>query len=219
MKITITFFSILISILFSTSLFSEPTFNGPGPGCDGSGCHSLNAGVVSVVTNGTDVQITVSGTTSSVGGELVDQSGTVVAVNNSTGNNPFILTAPSEGTYLVNAGYKDPNRDWDSMSVVISLTGVGNNGLEPVSTYKLYNNYPNPFNPSTTIKYSVAEKSFVSLKIYNIAGSEVASIVNREQTAGEYEVNFNARELTSGVYLYKLQAGSFVETKKMILMK
>ena len=86
-------------------------------------------------------------------------------------------------------------------------------------TYKLYSNYPNPFNPSTKIKYSVAEKTFVSLKIYDVAGSEVASIVNREQAAGEYEVDFNADNLKSGVYFYMIQAGNFVQTKKMILMK
>ena len=161
-----------------------------------------------------------SGTSSNVAGELVDQSGNVVAVINSTTNNPFILTAPSEGTYLVNAGYKDPDpRAWDSVSVVISLTGVGDNTIEPMLTYKLYSNYPNPFNPSTKIKYAVAEKTFVSLQIYDIAGSEVASIVNREQAAGEYEIDFNAGNLTTGVYLYKLQTGNFVETKKMILMK
>lgn len=220
MKTTVTFFSFLITILFSPLHFSEPGFNGPAPGCDASGCHTLVPGIVSVVAIGMDVEITVSGTTSSVAGELVDQSGTVVDFNNSTGNNPFILTAPSEGTYLVNAGYKNPDpRAWDSMSVVISLTGIGNNGLEPISTYKLYTNYPNPFNPSTKIKYSIAEKTFVSLNVYNISGEQVAPIVNREQTAGEYEVDFNAAELTSGVYLYKLQAGSFVETKKMILLK
>ena len=220
MKTTFIFVSLLIIVFLSPLQFSEPSFNSTAPGCDGSGCHSHNAGIVSVVANGMDVEITVSGTSSRVGGELVDQSGTVVAVINSTSNNPFTLTAPAEGTYLVNAGYKNPSpRSWDSMSVVISLTGLGAGGLEPISTYKLFNNYPNPFNPSTKIKYSVANKSFVSLKVYDISGKEVASIVNREQSAGEYEVDFNAAELSSGVYLYKLQAGSFVETKKMILLK
>jgi hypothetical protein len=219
MKANIALISVLMTIFFSPLNFSEPGFNGPTPGCGGSGCHTQNPGIVSVVANGLDVEVTVSNTSSKVAGELVDQSGTVVDVINSTTSNPFILTAPSEGIYLVNAGYKNPDRDWDSISVLISLTGVGDNTTEPMLTYKLYNNYPNPFNPSTKIKYSVAENTFVSLKIYDIAGSEVATIVNREQTAGEYEVDFNAVNLTSGVYIYKLNAGSFVETKKMILMK
>ncbi len=220
MKTRITFISVLVTIFFSPLHFSGPGFNGPTPGCGAAGCHTQQAGIVSVVANGLDVEITVSGTSSNVAGELVDQSGNVVAVINSTSNNPFILTAPSEGTYLVNAGYKNPDpRAWDSVSVLISLTGVDDNTTEPMLTYKLYSNYPNPFNPSTKIKYSVAEKTFVSLQIYDIAGSEVASIVNREQAAGEYEIDFNAGNLTTGVYLYKLQTGNFVETKKMILMK
>lgn len=220
MKTSITFLTVLLTFFLSSNHFSEPSFNGTAPGCDGSGCHTQQSGIVSVFANGLDVEITVSGTTNSIAGELVDENGNVVAVNNSTSNNPFTLTAPAEGTYLVNAGYKNPNpRTWDSISVVITLTGVSGNTIEPVPTYKLYNNYPNPFNPSTKIKYSVAEKTFVSLKIYDIAGSEVASIVNREQAPGEYDIDFNAVNLTSGVYLYKIQAGNFVQTKKMILMK
>ena len=218
MKTNIALFSILLTILFTSLYFSEPSFNGTAPGCDASGCHTLQSGIVSAVANGLDVEITVSGTSSNVGGELVTVEGMVVAVNNSTSNNPFTLTAPSEGVYTVNAGYNDPNRDWGSTSVVISTTGIGGT-TDPITTYKLYSNYPNPFNPSTKIKYSVAEKTFVSLKVYDVEGSEVATIVNQEQAAGEYETDFNAANLTSGAYFYKLQAGSFVETKKMILLK
>ena len=220
MKTSITLLSVLLIFFLSPNHFSEPGFNGTAPGCEGSGCHTQQSGIVSVVANGLDVEITVSGTTSNVAGELVDANGDVVAVNNSTSNNPFTLTAPVEGTYLVNSGYKNPNpRTWDSISVVITLTGFSGNTIEPVPTYKLFSNYPNPFNPSTKIKYAVAEKTYVSLKIYDIAGSEVASIVNSEHVAGEYEIEFNAGNLTSGVYLYKIQAGNFVQTKKMILMK
>jgi len=219
MKTNVFLFSILITILLSSLYFSEPGFNGTSPGCEGSGYHDQQAGIVSAVANGLNVEITLSGTSSKVAGELVDENGIVVAVENSTSNNPFTLTAPSEGTFLVNAGYKDPSRDWDSVSVVIALTGVSSGSTEPISTFKLYSNYPNPFNPSTKIKYLVAEKTFVSLKIYYVAGSEVSSIVNQEQVAGEYETDFNASDLTSDVYFYKLQAGNFVETKKMILMK
>jgi hypothetical protein len=85
--------------------------------------------------------------------------------------------------------------------------------------YVLHQNYPNPFNPSTTIKYAIRERSLVELRIYDILGSEVNVIVNEEQSAGNYEVDFSATSLPSGIYFYKLQAGSFVETKKMMLMK
>ncbi len=83
----------------------------------------------------------------------------------------------------------------------------------------LYQNYPNPFNPSTTIKFSLPSVGYTTLKIYNALGGEVAVLIEEEFTTGTYEVEWNATSLPSGVYFYRLQAGSFVETKKMILMK
>jgi hypothetical protein len=85
--------------------------------------------------------------------------------------------------------------------------------------FALDQNYPNPFNPSTTISYSVPETEFVTLKVYDVLGNEIASLVNEEKPAGKYEVDFNGAELSSGIYFYRLQAGSFIETKKMVLMK
>jgi hypothetical protein len=86
-------------------------------------------------------------------------------------------------------------------------------------SYSLSQNYPNPFNPSTTIKYSVPDLSNVSLKIYNLVGQEVAELVNKELQSGNYEVTFDAVNLPSGVYFYRLQAGNFVDTKKMLLLR
>ena len=95
-----------------------------------------------------------------------------------------------------------------------------------LNSFNLSDNYPNPFNPSTRINYSIPEKSVVSLKVYDILGSEIASLINSEVAAGKHEVNFNAVNLPSGVYLYQLkavptgrQAGSFTNTKKMLLIK
>ena len=85
--------------------------------------------------------------------------------------------------------------------------------------YVLYQNYPNPFNPSTTIQYSIPKKSIVTLKVYDILGNEVASLVNEDKSIGSYEGKFDGTGLPSGIYFYRLQAGSFVETKKMVLMK
>jgi hypothetical protein len=85
--------------------------------------------------------------------------------------------------------------------------------------YNLAQNYPNPFNPSTTVNFSVPSSEFVTLKVYDVLGNEIATLVNEEKPAGSYEVEFSADGLTSGIYFYKLQAGSFVETKKMILLK
>ena len=85
--------------------------------------------------------------------------------------------------------------------------------------FSLGQNYPNPFNPSTKIKYSIPASEFVTLKVYNLLGEEVTSLVNEIKPAGSYEVEFIVSALPSGVYLYKLQAGNFVETKKMLLLK
>lgn len=86
-------------------------------------------------------------------------------------------------------------------------------------TYSLGNCYPNPFNPSTIISYEVPKQSNVLLKVYDILGNEVATLVNEEKSAGSYQIIFDASALSNGVYFYRLQAGNFVETKKMILMK
>jgi len=85
--------------------------------------------------------------------------------------------------------------------------------------FNLHQNYPNPFNPSTTISYSVPELSFVTLKVYDVLGNEILTLVNEEIPIGSYEVEFSATVLPSGIYFYRLQAGSFVETKKMVLLK
>jgi len=96
-------------------------------------------------------------------------------------------------------------------------------GVEQISEipekFNLEQNYPNPFNPATTINYQIIINDFVPLKVYDILGNEVANLVNEEKPAGSYEINFDASSLSSGTYFYKLQAGSFIETKKMILLK
>jgi hypothetical protein len=103
----------------------------------------------------------------------------------------------------------------------------GDEHTSNISTFVLEQNYPNPFNPSTKIKFtipsiiaSVAKQSqLVTLKVYNVLGKEVATIVSEELPAGEYEVEFDASNLTSGIYFYQLKAGSFVQTNKMIFLK
>lgn len=93
----------------------------------------------------------------------------------------------------------------------------GNNFLP--ETFKLYQNYPNPFNPTTKIKFEIPERSFVTIKVYDVLGNEVETLVNEEKLIGEYEVEFDATGLPSGFYFYQIKAANFVETKKMILLK
>jgi hypothetical protein len=86
-------------------------------------------------------------------------------------------------------------------------------------TYNLSQNYPNPFNPTTTIAWQLKNDGLITIKVYDQLGKEVATLVNEEKTAGSYEIEFNATSLASGVYYYRINAGNFVDTKKMILMK
>ena len=85
--------------------------------------------------------------------------------------------------------------------------------------YKLYQNYPNPFNPETVIRYQLPANSKVTLTIYDILGKEVTKLVDKEQEAGKYEIKFNSGKLASGVYVYRIKAGEFMMSQKMILVK
>ncbi len=91
--------------------------------------------------------------------------------------------------------------------------------LESSKNFKLSQNYPNPFNPTTKIKYEIGNASFVTLKVYNSIGQEVVTLVNKQQLAGSYQVEFNAKTLPSGIYFYKIESGSFSKSMKMILLK
>ena len=96
-----------------------------------------------------------------------------------------------------------------------------NNNFTKPKDFLLQQNYPNPFNPSTSIQYAISSRQFVTLKVYDLLGREVATLVNEEKPAGAYNVQFtmNNVQLSSGIYLYRLQAGDYVESKKMILLK
>jgi hypothetical protein len=85
--------------------------------------------------------------------------------------------------------------------------------------FELMQNYPNPFNPSTKIKYSLSAPGYANIKIYNLMGQEIATLLNEEKSAGNYEVKFDGTKLPSGIYFYTLLTGNFVQTKKMVLIK
>ena len=100
-----------------------------------------------------------------------------------------------------------------------SVIGVKNIGTEVPENYSLHQNFPNPFNPSTKIRFEIPSSEFVVLKVYDVVGREIAVLVNEKLTAGIKEFSFNAVNLPSGVYFYELRAGNFKETKKMVLIK
>ncbi|MBU0473973.1 MAG: T9SS type A sorting domain-containing protein [Bacteroidetes bacterium] len=124
-------------------------------------------------------------------------------------------TTNAEYTVLID---KLEGVDEFSQNTVITDIENENSHYLPIY-YSLMQNYPNPFNPSTKIRYSLSNPEFVSLKVFNMLGQEITTIVNEYKNAGKYQVDFNASNLASGVYFYQLRAGSFVSAKKMLLMK
>jgi hypothetical protein len=110
------------------------------------------------------------------------------------------------------------NSEWLCLGVG-TITGVGTNVTETPSSYTLSQNYPNPFNPSTTISYALPKAGLVTLKIYDLLGREVSSLVNEFKQAGNYAVDFNASNLSSGIYFYSIKSGDFTAVKKMTLIK
>jgi hypothetical protein len=134
-------------------------------------------------------------------------------------NNLGFALWPAMGTLRNDMGaYGGPN----AASWTITVTAVEDDkdeGMKTPTDFELAQNYPNPFNPSTTIQYSIKERSLVELVLYDILGAQVVVLVNEEQEAGNYKINFNDGRLVSGVYFYRLKAGNFIETKKMVLLK
>jgi endo-1,4-beta-xylanase len=123
-------------------------------------------------------------------------------------------------TYLVRStGSYRPALGWMAQFINANPVGVEKTDTQLPSKYALEQNYPNPFNPTTNIRYSITKTSPVTLKIYDILGRQVQTLVNTVQTPGQYTVTFSAQNLASGVYFYRLDAGSFSETKKLMLLK
>ena len=137
-------------------------------------------------------------------------------------------TSSATGSMTVNLGITDTNqviayyttRPFSTNFPFGTVTGVPN--PEQTLTYSLSQNYPNPFNPTTIISYTIAKESFVTLKMYDILGKEVAVLVNNRKTPGNYQVEFDTRDysnLSSGLYFYKIEAGEFTDIKRMMLIK
>ena len=132
---------------------------------------------------------------------------------------------PVEYGYFKDVLHIRSDTDTSRIAQVMTITGNvdtlidGVEHLYSVLSYKLKQNYPNPFNPVTTIGFEIPERRFVSLKIFDIRGREIATLVNEEKPAGSYQVKFNASGLSSGIYFYRLKAGNFFEVKKLLLLK
>lgn len=126
-----------------------------------------------------------------------------------------------DGEVTITVTVEDEAGATDSFDITVTVnpdpTGIDNSSLP--TEFGLDQNYPNPFNPSTTIKYSVAERTSIRLKVYDILGNEVKTLVSAVQPVGHYEINFTAGDIPSGVYFYYLKTENYYEIKKMILLK
>ena len=132
-------------------------------------------------------------------------------------NNVEIPDGPNNGLMTNYYGYKVLLSYELADIFVFTSVPAGKSGIP--QTFSLAQNYPNPFNPSTTISFSLPSQSFVSLKVFDIVGREVATIVSEEMPAGAYTRQWNAAKMSSGIYFYRLQAGSYTQTKKLVLLK
>jgi hypothetical protein len=123
---------------------------------------------------------------------------------------------------VINGGPSGTNSDFigiDAIQVVRNLIGITPNSNELPGAYNLSQNYPNPFNPTTVFSFSIPKAGNVKIVVYDAMGKEAALLVNEHKNAGTYNVDFNASNLASGVYLYRIEAGNYTDTKKMLLIK
>jgi hypothetical protein len=133
----------------------------------------------------------------------------------------FKMQHPSdfEARVIFNCGIEDADLYFDNISVIEIVTSVVDDADPIVNDYFLSRNYPNPFNTTNSIEFGIAELGNVSLKVYNVLGKELAALVNEELPAGKYDVDFDASNLPSGIYFYRLTANNFSITRKMVLIK
>jgi sugar lactone lactonase YvrE len=159
----------------------------------------------------------------SMSGQVTVLAGTGAAGSNDgpalsatfNGSNGLALSPTGDTLYVADYNTKRLRR----ISGILAALGIKESHDVKPKSFGLLQNYPNPFNPTTTIGYEVATSSFVSMKVYDVLGREVATLVNEKKSAGHYDVAFQAGKLSSGIYFYRLQAGDFSDTKKLILAK
>lgn len=133
----------------------------------------------------------------------------------------FPLVNPGTASIQIQIGtFANPEERFTfDFTAIVEPTSTGDQNNVGVFDYYLNQNYPNPFNPSTQIKFGLKESGFVTLKVYNILGNEISTVVSGYRSAGNHTVNFDASGLSSGVYFYRITSGGYSEIKKMILEK
>lgn len=144
-----------------------------------------------------------------------------VNLNNNMGSHYFTSCVELPDGSVITGGmdYTSNNGDFMIAKFINLVTGNSDNNTGQPGQFTLYQNYPNPFNPSTRIDFSIPQLGIVSLKVYDILGNEISTLAEGYKTAGTYSINFDGRGLASGIYYYRIQAGNYTVSKKMILMK
>ena len=176
-------------------------------------------------TSGTSENLIGVSFTDSDNGTVVGRGGTILRTTDGGSN----WTQQSSGTteWLGGVSFTDSDNG-TAVGLGGTILRTTNGGVTFVeekeidvipTKYKLSQNFPNPFNPSTKIRYSVPQTSNVVIKVFDILGNEIEILIDEQKNAGTYEITWYAESLPSGIYFYRLQGGSFVETKKMVLMK
>ena len=204
--------------LNQVTAFSLTITGGPASG-SGSGCDiATRYGTLSVV----------SSTLKLSGSELTHKDSTTKTSGSVTFQFNYVYTGAQTIDTLFaiglstnsNGGTSGDQWNWATSKrlVIKNATGVRNENQIP-SEFILDQNYPNPFNPVTSIRYSIPKSSLVTLKVYDISGKEIVSLVNESLQAGEHTIQWDSQGSPSGIYMYKITAGNFTETKKMILLK
>ena len=220
---------ILFSLFVITLLFSQPSFNGPTPGCgSGGGCHTPTSGILKLTTSG-DLTVTVSFTgvqgIGKIAGELMDSDSNIVDVVNSTSNSTFTLTATEPGSYTVNAGFKNPSREWDTGNVTFTATGLKTPGGGTLpEALELLGNHPNPFNNETLIRFSVPNNTTAEMLIYDITGRTVRHLTEGKFSGGLNVVRWDGRDDTgkgvaSGTYICQLRSATRQVSRKLMFSK
>lgn len=163
--------------------------------------------IVTMITNTAYPQYQLSSGIFSSGG--MTQSNSEYILSGTAGE---VVTGKISGTaYQHNSGF------WHVYSQSV-ITNVHDDETIP-ATFNMEQNYPNPFNPSTIIRFSVPENSNIILKVYDVLGNELITLLNEDKDAGWYDVHFDASAFASGVYIYRITAGNFISTKKMLMIK
>jgi photosystem II stability/assembly factor-like uncharacterized protein len=218
-------------ILNSVYFTSTSTGYAVGRGNFSIAIKSTDAGVnwTAMTTNSQTLEYRDVFFTSELTGYIVGSSTGSVNIQATTdgGNNWFTQFGSSTTLNVQSIFFMDENTGWvcgTGPNILKTTDGGGTVSISTVSSeipedYSLEQNYPNPFNPTTKIDFNISKKGFVSLKVYNSQGKEVADLVKTDLTPGSYSYEFNAISLPSGMYFYRLQTNNFMETKKMLLLK